>query len=161
VENALAGADGGRLFVERPVEELQGEASDMRPIIYGVTLLLLVIAAANLLTTLLLGVRERRRDVAVLGAVGASPAQVAGTVIAGASLLTALAAIVGLPLGAVIFRAMIGATDPSDGPDVIAMPGVVWVLLAAPVALALTAAVSSLAARQAARLPVVAALRAE
>jgi putative ABC transport system permease protein len=161
VEDALSGADGGRLFVERPVEELQGETSDMRPIVYGVTLLLLVIAGANLLTTLLLGVRERRRDVAVLGAVGASPAQVAGTVIAGASLLTALAAGFGLPLGAVVFRTMIGATDPADGPDIVAMPGVVWVLLAAPVALALTAAISSLAARQAARLPVVAALRAE
>jgi putative ABC transport system permease protein len=158
VENALA---GGRLFVERPIDELRGEASDTRPIVYGVTLLLLVIAGANLLTTLLLGVRERRRDVAVLGAVGASPRQVAGTVIAGASLLTALAAVAGLPLGAVVFRAMIGATDPADGPDVVAMPGVAWVLLAAPVALALTAAVSSLAARQAARMPVIAALRAE
>ena len=69
--------------------------------------------------------------------------------------------VLGLPLGAVVFRTMIGATDPADGPDIVAMPGVVWVLLAAPVALALTAAVSSLAARQAARLPVVAALRAE
>ena len=161
VERALDGANSGRLFVERPIEELQGEASDTRPIIYGVTLLLLVIAAANLLTTLLLGVRERRRDVAVLGAVGASPGQVAGTVIAGASLLTVIAALAGLPLGAVVFRAMIGATDPSDGPDVVAMPGVVWVLLAAPVALALTAGVSSLAARQAARMPVISALRAE
>ena len=35
----------------------------MRPIVYGVTALLLAIAGVNLLTTLLLGVRERRRDV--------------------------------------------------------------------------------------------------
>ena len=45
----------------------------MRPIVYGVTALLLAIAGVNLLTTLLLGVRERRRDVAILGAVGATP----------------------------------------------------------------------------------------
>jgi predicted lysophospholipase L1 biosynthesis ABC-type transport system permease subunit len=32
----------------------------------------------NLLTTLLLGVRERRRDVAILGAVGATRRQVTG-----------------------------------------------------------------------------------
>ena len=55
--------------------------------VYGLTALLLVIAAANLLTTLLLGIRERRRDVAVLGAVGATPRQVGGTVIAGGALL--------------------------------------------------------------------------
>jgi putative ABC transport system permease protein len=161
VQAALTRAGDGQLFVERPIEELQGEAADTRPFVYGVTALLLIIAGANLLTTLLLGVRERRRDVAVLGAVGASPAQVGGTVIAGASLLTALAAIAGLPLGGLVFRTMIRTTDPADGPDVVAMPSVVWVLLAVPVALAVTAAVSSLAARQAARVPVATALRAE
>jgi putative ABC transport system permease protein len=161
VEASLTRAGAGRLAVERPIEELQGEASDTRPFVYGVTLLLLVIAGANLLTTLVLSVRERRRDVAVLGAVGASPAQIGGTVIAGASLLTAIAAIAGLPLGGVVFRTMIGATDPADGPDVVAMPPVTWVLLAVPVALAVTAAVSSLAARQATKVPVAAALRAE
>jgi putative ABC transport system permease protein len=140
---------------------MRSEAADTRPIIYGVTVLLLVIAAANLLTTLLLGVRERRRDAAVLGAVGATPGQVGATVVAGAALLTALASLAGLPLGALLYRAMITTTDPADGPDVVTLPGVAWVLLAAPVALALTAAVSSLAARQAARVPAAAVLRAE
>ena len=161
VQAALNHAGGGRLFAERPIEELQGEASDTRPVVYGVMLLLLVIAAANLLTTLLLGVRERRRDVAVLGAVGATPAQVGGTVVAGAALLTLLAPLAGLPLGAFVFRTMISATDPADGPDVVTMPALWWVVLAAPAALAVTAAVSSLAARQAARVPVAGALRAE
>jgi pimeloyl-ACP methyl ester carboxylesterase len=59
----------------------------MRPIIYGITALLLAIAAVNLLTTLLLGVRERRRDVAILGAVGATRRQVVGTVVAGGIVL--------------------------------------------------------------------------
>lgn len=51
----------------------------MRPIVCGVTSLLLAVAAENLLTTLLLGVRERRRDVAILGAVGATRRQVTAT----------------------------------------------------------------------------------
>jgi len=122
---------------------------------------LLVIAAVNLLTTLLLGVRERRRDVAILGAVGATPGQVGGTVIAGGALLALIAFAVGLPLGMATFRGLIGATDPADGPDVATNPAAWWVLLAVPAALAATAAVSSLAARQAARTPAAVALRAE
>jgi putative ABC transport system permease protein len=161
VEAAIQRAAGNRLAVERPVESMQAEAADTRPIIYGVTALLLVIAAANLLTTLLLGVRERRRDAAVLGAVGATPGQVGATVVAGAALLTAIASLAGLPLGALLYTALISTTDPADGPDVVTLPGIVWILLAAPVALTLTAAVSSLAARQAARVPAAAVLRAE
>ena len=62
----------GQLFVRTPGQSLQDEIDSMRPIVYGVTALLLAIAGVNLLTTLLLGVRERRRDVAILGAVGAT-----------------------------------------------------------------------------------------
>ena len=72
---------GPQLIVDRPGESLEREVGEMRPIVYGVTALLLAIAGVNLLTTLLLGVRERRRDVAVLGAVGASRRQVTGTVV--------------------------------------------------------------------------------
>ena len=64
---------GGGLIVSRPGESLESEVGEMRPIVYGVTALLLAIAGVNLLTTLLLSVRERRRDVAILAAVGATP----------------------------------------------------------------------------------------
>jgi putative ABC transport system permease protein len=161
VAAALERAAGGRLSAEHPNESLAREAADMRPVVYGLTALLLVIAGVNLLTTLLLGIRERRREVAVFGAVGATPRQVGGTVIAGGALLALIGALAGMPLGAAVFRVSIEATDPADGPDVLAMPGVGWVLLAVPLALAVTAAVSSLAARQAARMPVAGALRAE
>ena len=161
VQAELLRAGAGRLSVERPVESLRAEAADMRPIVYGVSVLLLVIAAANLLTTLLLGIRERRRDIAVLGAVGATPGQVGATVVAGAALLTLLAALAGLPLGAIVFRAMITVTDPADGPDVSALPPAWWVVLAVPVALAATAVLASLAARRAAAVSVAGALRAE
>jgi putative ABC transport system permease protein len=161
VKRAIVAAGDNRVSVAAPIESLRAEAADLRPIVYGLTVLLLLIAGVNLLTTLLLSVRERRRDVAVLSAVGASPRQVAATVIAGGTLLALPAAAAGLPLGAFVFHTLISKTDPSDGPDVVTMPAVGWVVLALPVAIALTAAVASLAGRQAARIPAAAALRAE
>ena len=86
------------------------------------TALLLAIAGVNLLTTLLLSVRERRRDVAILGAVGATRRQVTGTVVSGGLLLAVPSVLVGLPLGAWLFTTIVGITDPSDGPDVATLP---------------------------------------
>ena len=129
----------GRLLVSRPGESLEREVSEMRPIVYGVTALLLAIAGVNLLTTLLLSVRERRRDVAILGAVGASRRQVTGTVVAGGLLLAVPSVLVGLPLGAWLFTTIVGITDPSDGPDVATLPSWWSVGLALPVGLAAVA----------------------
>jgi putative ABC transport system permease protein len=152
---------GGRLFVRRPGQSLQDEIDSMRPIVYGVTALLLAIAAVNLLTTLLLGVRERRRDVAILGAVGASRRQLTGTVVAGGVVLAFPSVIAGLPVGAWMFTTLVGITDPSDGPDVATLPQWWIVVLALPVALLAVAVVSALAAREAAGVAVPVALRAE
>jgi putative ABC transport system permease protein len=151
----------GRLFAHRPGESLQTEIDEMRPVVYGVTALLLAIAGVNLLTTLLLGVRERRRDVAILGAVGATRRQVTGTVVAGGVLLAVPAVLAGLPLGAWMFRTLVGITDPSDGPDVATLPSWWVVVLALPVALAAVAVVSAWAAREASGVAVPVALRAE
>jgi putative ABC transport system permease protein len=152
---------GGRLLVSRPLESLESEVAEMRPIVYGVTALLLAIAGVNLLTTLLLGVRERRRDVAILGAVGATRRQVTGTVVAGGLLLAVPSVLVGLPLGAWLFTTIVGITDPSDGPDVATLPSWWSVGFALPVGLAAVALLSALAAREAARVAIAAALRAE
>jgi putative ABC transport system permease protein len=151
----------GRLLVSRPGESLAREVNEMRPIVYGVTALLLAIAGVNLLTTLLLSVRERRRDVAILGAVGATRRQVTGTVVAGGLLLAVPAVLVGLPLGAWMFTWIVGITDPSDGPDVATLPSWWSVSLALPVGLAAIALVSVLAAREVARTAIASALRAE
>ena len=151
----------GRLLVSRPGESLEREVAEMRPVVYGVTALLLAIAGVNLLTTLLLGVRERRRDVAVLGAVGATRRQVTATVVAGGLLLAVPSVLVGLPLGAWLFTTIVGITDPADGPDVATLPSWWSVSLAVPVGLAAVALVSALAAREAARVAIAAALRAE
>jgi putative ABC transport system permease protein len=161
VESELARLSAGRLLVHRPGESLQEEIDEMRPIVYGVTALLLAIAGVNLLTTLLLGVRERRRDVAILGAVGATRRQVTGTVVAGGVLLAVPAVVAGLPLGVWMFRTVVGITDPSDGPDVATLPSWWVVVLALPVALACVAAVSAWAAREAGGVSLPVALRAE
>jgi putative ABC transport system permease protein len=130
-------------------------------VVYGTVALLLAIAALNLLTTLGLAVRERRRDYAVLASVGATPRQVRATVIAGGAALALPAALLGLPLGAWIFTRVISATDPADGPDVWALPAWWWYPLAIAGAVALAAALSALAARGAVRIRPAPALRAE
>ena len=151
----------GGLLVSRPGESLEREVGEMRPIVYGVTALLLAIAGVNLLTTLLLSVRERRRDVAILGAVGATRRQVTGTVVSGGLLLAVPSVLAGLPLGAWLFMTIVGITDPSDGPDVATLPSWWSVSLALPIGLAAVALLSALAAREAARVAIANALRAE
>jgi putative ABC transport system permease protein len=158
---ALRREGHGRLAVERPIESLQREAADMRPVVYGTVALLMVIAALNLLTTLGLAVRERERDYAVLASVGATPRQVRTTVIAGGAFLALPAALIGLPLGAWIFMLVIGATDPADGPDVRALPSWWWYPVAIVAAVLLAAAISALASRAATRIRPAPALRAE
>ena len=161
VAAAIRHDSGGKLDAERPVESLRREAADMRPVIYGTGGLLVLIAFVNLLTTLLLAVRERERDFAILASTGATPRQVLATVVAGGSSLALPAALLGLPFGAALFFTMIGITDPADGPDVRSLPAWWWYPLVVPAALALTALVSTLAARQAARVRPALALRAE
>ena len=158
---ALRRAGGGRIQVERPIESLQREAADMRGVVYGTVALLMVIAGLNLLTTLGLAVRERERDYAVLASVGATPRQVRTTVIAGGAALALPAALLGLPLGTVIFTLVIAATDPADGPDVWTLPTWWWYPLAVLCAVLLAAAISALASRAAVRIRPAPALRAE
>ncbi len=160
-EAALADASPGQLDVWRPIESLQRETAKLRPVVYGVSALLLAVALVNLLTTLLLTIAERERDVAVLGAVGATPGQVTRALVSGGALLALLGAVIGVPLGAWLFGFLIARTDPSDGPDVITFPAWWWFPLVLPAGLLLCAAVSGLAARRATHIRPAVALRAE
>ena len=145
VADALARAGGGRIGVGRPRVSLQREAGELRPIVYGVTGLVVAIGLVNLLTTLLLGLRERERDLAVLGTIGATPRQVAGTVLAGGAALAVPGALLGVPAGAWLLGFLVARTDPSDGPDVVVVPSPLLLALALPAGLLVTAAVSALA----------------
>ncbi len=70
--------------------------------VYRLDAVLLLIGLVNLLTTLLLGprARPRLRDLQV---VGLTPRQVRAAVTSGASVHALLAALVGIPVGAVVF----------------------------------------------------------
>jgi putative ABC transport system permease protein len=160
-QQAIAHATQTQLAVWRPIESLQQETAKLRPVVYGVTGLLLAVALVNLLTTLLLTIAERERDVAVLGAVGATPRQVTEALVAGGALLALLGGAIGVPLGAWLFRFLISHTDPSDGPDVVTFPAWWWFPLVLPVGLLLCALVSGLAARRATQIRPAVALRAE
>jgi ABC-type antimicrobial peptide transport system permease subunit len=98
---------------------------------------------------------------AIIGAVGATRGQLTGTVVAGGLVLALPAVLVGLPLGALMFTAIVRIADPADGSDVATLPAWPSVALALPVALAAVALVSALAAREATRVAIAPALRAE
>ena len=114
---------GGRLIVDRPGESLEREIGEMRPIVYGVTALLLAIAgrqpahhaAAERARAAPRRRHPRRRRRHAAG-------RSTGTVVAGGLLLAVPSVLVGLPLGAWLFTTIVGITDPSDGPDVATLP---------------------------------------
>ncbi len=146
---------------ELPEEEVRGERADVRPILLGSSLLLVAVGLVNLLATLLLVTRERARDFAIFKAVGLTPRGVLGVVNAGGAALGAIAIGVGIPLGLVIFRAIMTAMSPSEGTDIIGTPGPFALALTIPFVLAVTALASSIPGRRAARTPAALVLRAE
>jgi putative ABC transport system permease protein len=67
-----------------------------------VATLVLVVALANLGSTILLGVRERLRDFGVLRAIGFTPTQLIASTAVGTAALAVVAAVIGVPLGLVM-----------------------------------------------------------
>jgi putative ABC transport system permease protein len=142
-------------------DDVKQERDGVRPIIWGMDVLLLAIGLVNLVTTMLLGIRERRRDFAIFKSVGLTPRQILGAVTAGGSLLTLVAVAVGVPLGAVLFRAVVIATNKTDGPDLATTPTWWWLLLIVPGMLIFTTIAGLLPARRAAEIQPAEALRYE
>ena len=81
--------------------------------------------------------------------------------IAGGAALALPAALIGLPLGTLIFTLVIAATDPADGPDVWTPLTWWWYPIAIVCAVLSAAALSALASRAATRIRPAPALRAE
>ncbi len=138
--------------------------STMRTVLFGLSAALLVIGLANLLTTSLLNVRERSREVGVFKAIGMTPGQIVLSVISGVSLLALIAVAIGIPLGIyvyhVIFR-VVGEQGLNADPLLFARPHTWWLVLLVPSAVALSALASALPAWRAASVDVVEVLRAE
>lgn len=146
---------------ELPEDEVRGERDDIRPILLGSSLLLVAVGLVNLLATLLLVTRERARDFAIFKAVGLTPRGVLAVVNAGGAALGAIALVVGIPLGLVIFRGVMGAMSPSEGTDIVGTPGPFALALCVPFVLAVTVLASAWPGRAAMRVPAAAVLRAE
>ncbi len=71
----------------------------VRAVIGALGVLLLVMGLVGLANTLATGVRERRRDFAILKAVGFTPRQVTASILTGATVLSMIALVIGIPLG--------------------------------------------------------------
>ncbi len=145
-------------FGPDPVNDDEAEAAKLRPIVYGLDGVLLFVGLANLLATVLLGLRERVRDLGLLKSVGLTPRQVAGTFLAAQGLLAAVAGLVGVPLGLLLFRAAIQADGSQDD---FSYPAWWWLAPVAPAAVLLVLALAAPLARRAAGIRVVDALRYE
>jgi putative ABC transport system permease protein len=161
VQAALLRASRGQIDVEAIEDEVRQERNDLRPVVYGADAVLLAIGLVNLLTTLLLGVRERVRDFAIFKVVGLTPRQVLASVTSGGALLSAVAVVGGVATGLPIFHAMVVLTNPTDGPDLVTDPPWLWVALMFPGALVFTTLASVLPARRAAAIRPAEALRYE
>ena len=72
-----------------------------------------------------------------------------------------IAILVGIPIGIVLFRALMSAMSPSEGADIVGTPGPLALVLILPCVAAVTALASSLPARSAARQSAAHVLRAE
>ena len=161
VQSALVRGSAGQLDVEVTEDSARQERSDLRPVLYGSDAVLLAIGLVNLLTTLLLGVRERVRDFAIFKVVGLTPRQILTAVSSGGTLLAGLAVLGGIVIGVPVFHALVVLTNPTDGPDLVTSPTWWWVVLMFPGALLFTTIASLLPARRAAAIEPAVALRYE
>ena len=128
----------------------------VRPIVWGMNVLLLLVIIANVLATTLLGVRERTRESGVVRALGMTPRDVTGSVVGSQAALAVLATVAGIPFGLGLFVGVYNLASGAIDPVLPPAWQVAALALATVVAVAL---VSLLPARAAVRLDVVDALR--
>ena len=162
VEKINAAAPGGSAFVTRRAESsdltnLQ-RLSSLPNVLAGV---LALIAAGTLAHTLLSSVRRRRRDVAVLRALGFVRGQVRMTIAWQATTLILVSIAIGLPLGAVAGRWGWRLFVDQLGYFPLPIVPMLSVLLTIPIAAAVANIIASIPARAAARTEPAVVLRAE
>jgi putative ABC transport system permease protein len=118
-----------------------------------VSALVIIVAFANLLSTMLLAARERAHDFGVLRAVGVTPRQIRAVVAAGAATLAIAAGVVGVPLAWLVTSAVtevVGAAS-GIGPSIGVGPGLIGTLLVVPLVVGIAAALGAAASRRATR----------
>lgn len=142
---------GGSARVEVATVEMSDEIQVFRLAFLLVSGLVVVMALANLASTMLLAVRERTHELGVLRAVGVTPRQVVAMVAVGAAALAVLGALIGVPLGwaaSAVVTEVVG-TATGIGPGIGATPGTVTVLVLVPLAVAVAALLGAASARRA------------
>ena len=131
-------------------------------LIGSMAVILMLVAAANLMSTGLLSIRERVRDFGIQKTLGLTPAQIATSVVAGTVLIALIALLIGVSLGMVVvvrFVQQVGIAI-GAGPDFYRIDwGGISLLL--PILVVLAMVSSLLPALRAARLEVTEALRYE
>ncbi|WP_283137243.1 ABC transporter permease [Rhizohabitans arisaemae] len=160
VRTRLLAASRNGLDVQRvvnPAERLEV----VRPVIVALIAVLALIALANLLTASAIGLRDHKRDLGVLKAMGLTPRQITATLVVGTGLLALIAVVTGTVAGAVLSAELIDLQGRTSGvgagigrtPDPVTLVG------AALTALAATTLTALVPARRAARAQIAAAVR--
>ncbi|MFG2908880.1 FtsX-like permease family protein [Kitasatospora sp. NPDC048286] len=168
---AYAGAVATALAPERMTADTggphgsSGSIAALNSLTATLTLLLLVVAGLGVFNTVVLEIRERTRDLGVTKALGMTPAQTVGVVLASVLLVGAAGGVIGLPVGLLLHGLTVpamgrsaGLTFPASALDVFGTPELVLLGLGG-VLIALLGAL--LPAVRAARARTVEALRAE
>ncbi|MGH9107258.1 MAG: ABC transporter permease, partial [Acidimicrobiales bacterium] len=68
-----------------------------------------IVAALGVLNTILLTVRERRRDLGMLKSIGMTPRQVTAMMVTSATALGVIGSVIGVPVGILVHRAVVPA----------------------------------------------------
>ncbi|MFE0762486.1 ABC transporter permease [Streptomyces smyrnaeus] len=114
VAAGLSSAIGGRADVREipnPVREL----SAVHGVLGGLVTVLALIALAELSTTIAAGVRDRRRDLLALRAIGLTPRQIMAVIVAGTGFTALAAALVGTAVGTLVSQWLIDLQGRSSG----------------------------------------------
>ncbi|MEV0582180.1 FtsX-like permease family protein [Nonomuraea sp. NPDC050310] len=154
----LLAASGEALDVQRVINPAE-RLGVIRMIIVGLIVVLALIALANLLTAIALGLRDHASDLAVLKAMGLTPRQVTATLVTATGLLVILGVLAGTAAGALVVTWLIDLQGHTSGvgAGIGRPPAVPAVVAAVLTAVGAALAVALIPARRAARASVPAA----
>jgi putative ABC transport system permease protein len=158
-------ADGGNAGLIAALPESQIDMVPLRIVIGTLTVLLVLVAGLGVAHTVVLNTRERRRDLAIVKAVGMTPGQVVVMAVTSMAALGLVGGVLGLPGGVAAQQWIIRLIGDSEGTglprtiiDVYAVPSLVALFLAGVVIAVLGALIP---AGRAARVSTAAALHTE
>ncbi len=162
VKNALLAASDDQMRVQAVSSSLTSDAADLRMIMWGFSIILLLIGLVNLFNTTSLGVRERQRDFGSFKTIGLTPGQIVRSVAVGMLFLAFLAVVLGIPLGIGVTGVLFDYIGSTIGFGTIsAAYNWLWMLVLIPLAVAVTLIASVFPARRAANVQIAEAIRYE